>query len=112
MVASYTHEDGRTWTPAERRRSLVKTKKAIAEGEIPPPEQLGCMRCGQRMGIIEYHNHDYDHPTKFLEPLCFRCHRMLHSRYPESAKKYFEEVKAGKQFPPVIRSARKKETTG
>jgi hypothetical protein len=106
MVASFTHEDGRTWTPAERDRSYRKTKKAIAAGEIPPPEQLGCNRCKQKLGIIEYHNHDYDDPVKYLEPLCFRCHRMLHSRNQASKEKYFAEVAAGKQFPPVYRKAK------
>jgi len=28
---------------------------------------------------------------------------MIHSRYPESAKRYFAEVAAGKQYPPVYR---------
>ena len=103
MGSSFTHEDGRTWTWAQRLASLKLTKLAIKNGEIPPPEQLGCKRCGQKLGIIEYHNHDYDSPTEYLEPLCFRCHRMLHSRYPESAKRYFVEVAAGKQYPPVYR---------
>lgn len=104
MGNSFTHEDGRTWTWEKRRKSLALTKLAIKNDEILPPEQLGCKRCGQKLGIIEYHNHDYDSPTKYLEPLCFRCHRMLHSRYPESAKRYFAEVAAGKQYPPVYRS--------
>jgi len=103
MAANFTHEDGRTWTPKQRRDSLALTKLAIKNGEIPPPEQLGCAKCGQKLGVIEYHNSDYSDPVKYLEPLCFRCHRMLHSRYPESAKRYFAEVAAGKQFPPVIR---------
>ena len=109
MVTSFTHEDGRTWTPAERLRSLRKTKKAIANGEIPPPEQLGCKRCGQKLGTIEYHNHDYDSPTEFLEPLCFHCHMMLHSRNLASKEKYFAEVAAGKQFPPAFRKAKKQD---
>lgn len=108
MVAGFTHEDGRTWTGEQRRRSLAKTKLAIKNGEIPPADQLGCRRCKQKLGTIEYHNHDYDSPTEFLEPLCFRCHMMLHSRYPESAKRYFAEVAAGKQYPPVSRSVGKK----
>ena len=101
MGNSFTHEDGRTWTWAQRLASLKLTKLAIKEGKILPPDQLGCKRCGQKLGIIEYHNHDYDSPTKFLEPLCFRCHRMIHSS--ESAKRYFVEVTAGKQYPPVYR---------
>jgi len=103
MVSNFTHEDGRTWTPKQRRKSLALTKLAIKNGEIPSPEQLGCTRCGQKLGIIEYHNHDYDSPTEFLEALCFKCHRRLHSPYPKSTRKYFDEVAEGKQYPPVYR---------
>jgi len=91
------------WTAEQRMESLKKTKAAIRRGEIPPPTK--CNRCGQTEGIIQYHNENYNHPTKYLEPLCWRCHMVLHSehRAPEACKKYWEEIKNGKQYPPVFK---------
>jgi hypothetical protein len=96
------------WSGEERLASLKKTKAAISRGEIPPATK--CQRCNQTKGIIQYHNHDYSDPIKYLEPLCWRCHMMLHSehRWPDAVKRYFEEVASGKQYPPVYRRDSKK----
>ena len=67
----------KNWSAAERRKSGEKTYEAIQKGKIPKPSK--CNRCGQTEGIIDYHNHDYSHPTKFLEQMCVRCHMMYHS---------------------------------
>jgi hypothetical protein len=89
------------WTAAERRKSGEKAYEAIQKGIIPPPTK--CNRCGQDKGIIDYHNHDYSHPYKYREELCVRCHMMLHfeERSKEAVEKYWEEIKAGKRYPPV-----------
>jgi hypothetical protein len=89
------------WSPAERTAMDKLMKKAIAEGEIPPPTV--CNRCKQDKGIIQYHSHDYSHPTKYLEPLCWRCHMMTHRRFsnPLEVCEYFEEVWLGKQYPAI-----------
>ena len=91
------------WSSEERQKMYQLTKRLLAEQGIPlkPPK---CNRCGQTEGIIEYHNNDYSHPTKYLEPLCYRCHMAIHceDRVPEAVKKYFEQVKNGKTFPPVF----------
>ncbi len=90
------------WTGAQRTASLKKTNEAIRQGIIPKPKK--CKRCGQEQGIIQYHNHDYSDPIKYLEPLCWRCHMVLHSesRAPEACAKYWEEIGAGKTHPPVF----------
>lgn len=89
------------WSAEERRISGEKTYEAIQKGKIPKPSK--CNRCGQTEGIIDYHNRDYSHPTKFLEQMCVRCHMMLHSVFRSEAAvlKYWEEIKAGKRYPPV-----------
>ena len=95
--------DFQGWTSEQRLASLALTKKAIASGELPKPTK--CELCGQDKGIIQYHNNDYSHPTKYLSSLCWRCHMMLHScrRSPEAVKKYFDAVASGKRFAPVYR---------
>ncbi len=64
------------WAAAERLASLKKTKAAIAAGIIPSPTQ--CNRCGKTTGRIDYHNHDYSDPIKYLEQICQGCHIRLH----------------------------------
>ena len=80
------------WSPKERLQSLRKSKKAIEMGEIPPPTK--CNRCGKTKGRIEYHNHNYSHPTQYLEAVCAPCHRMLHRRFkdPLLVAEYFETM--------------------
>lgn len=68
--------DYKGWSASERAASLKKTKAAIAAGVIPPPTK--CNRCGKETGRIDYHNHDYSDPIKYLEPLCQGCHTRLH----------------------------------
>jgi len=68
--------DYKGWTANERLASLKKTKAAIAAGVIPPPTK--CNRCGKTTGRIDYHNHDYSDPVKYLEQICQGCHTRLH----------------------------------
>jgi len=92
------------WTGKERSKSLKKTNEAIRKGIIPPAKT--CNRCGQDKGIIQYHNHDYSDPIKYLEPMCWRCHMVLHSerRAPEACRRYWEAIAACERFPPVHKS--------
>lgn len=111
------------WTGAERAKSLRYHQVAIKMGLIQPPKK--CRRCGQEKGIIQIHNHDYDVSLRVLpklidgtateeekaeldnayEPLCWRCHMMLHSYYrnKEAVKHYFDRVRNGEQDSPVYR---------
>lgn len=68
--------DYKGWTASERLASLKKTKAAIASGIIQPPTK--CNRCGKTTGRIDYHNHDYSDPVKYLEQICQGCHVRLH----------------------------------
>ena len=97
-LRGYTVNSYKGWTAQERNASYRKTKKAIKDGIIPPPEELGCKRCGQKKGIIHYHNHDYSDPIKYLEPLCWRCHMIEHSsrRNPKACEDYWESIKKGR----------------
>lgn len=99
-------KSGKEWTKKQRNDSYEQTKIMIREGSIPDAKLVGCERCGQKDGIIHYHNHDYDSPYKYLEALCWRCHLMLHSekRNPKAVERYFEEIASGKQYPPVYRN--------
>lgn len=76
-MKDYKNEFGE-WTERERLASLKLTKKAIADGEIPDPRELGCRVCGKKTGRIDYHNWNYNHPTKYLEAMCQGCHTMYH----------------------------------
>lgn len=104
-MRSYTNEDGKTWTEAERRASYELTKEAIARGEIPSQYELGCSKCGQRFGRIDYHNRDYSHPTKYLIPLCARCHLVYHcclnNRNQALQDAYDEYIEANGSLPPI-----------
>lgn len=68
--------DYKGWNAKERLASLKKTKTAIVAGIIPPPTK--CNRCGKTTGRIDYHNHDYSDPIKYLEQICQGCHTRLH----------------------------------
>jgi hypothetical protein len=91
------------WSAEQRMESFRKTMKAIEDGVIPKAHT--CNRCGQKEGIIQYHNEDYSDPIKYLEMLCWRCHMMHHSkkRNPEAVANYFREVAEGKQYKPVYK---------
>jgi hypothetical protein len=114
------------WSAADRSRSLKLTKAARKYGWIQDPKK--CNRCKQTEGIIHLHNENYDvtlniledvfsrFPVEItkaeldrvhavLEPLCWRCHMMHHStrRNKYAVEKYFNEIKQGKQYPPVYR---------
>lgn len=114
------------WSPDFRKASLKLTNKAKKMGWIPEPRQ--CRRCGQGKGILHLHNEDYDVTfytltevfdrfpvsitseeiaklNEVLEPICWRCHMMHHSRgrNAKAVELYFQEVAGGKQYPPVYR---------
>jgi hypothetical protein len=78
------------WTESERRKSLYKTRKAIAEGLIEKPKK--CNRCGRTRGV-KYHNHDYSDPIKYLEPLCSRCHLKEHREEKTNQLDLWEDKK-------------------
>jgi len=104
MVGYFTDEDGHTWSPEEREKSYRKTVAEIKAKRLMRPKELGCNRCKQKQGIIHYHNHNYSDPVMYLEPLCFRCHQILHAAVhsPEKAKKYSKGVTNGDQWPPIF----------
>ncbi len=114
------------WSAEFRKASLKHTQRAQKMGWIKYPKQ--CNRCGQTEGIIHTHNEDYDvtfytledvfnrfpisiEPHEIeklksvLEPLCWRCHMMHHSkrRNPKAVEGYFQQVQNGRQWPPVYR---------
>lgn len=103
-LASFTNKFG-TWTGKQREDSLKLTKKAIADGVIPSQYELGCKLCGQKHGRIDYHNKNYDHPTKFLVALCSRCHLVYH--HCERAKnkdlfhRYISYIEQNGALPPI-----------
>lgn len=76
--------------------------RAVSDGLIPPATE--CARCGQKEGILQYHNENYDQYMD-VERLCWRCHMIHHSdhRCPVACAKYWETIKAGHQWPPVYR---------
>lgn len=82
--------DYKGWTAKERIASFKKTKAAIAAGIIPPPTK--CNRCGKATGRIDYHNHDYSDPIKYLEQLCQGCHTRLHRIENKQAAMNAEET--------------------
>ncbi len=119
-------KDYKKWSAEFRKESLKLTNKAKKMGWIQDPKE--CNRCKQDKGILHLHNEDYDvtyytlrdvfnrFPIEIstkeikkleevLEPLCWRCHMMHHSvrRNKQAVEGYFEEVKNGKQYPPVYR---------
>ena len=109
------------WTGKQREKSLKMTNQAFKMGLLKRPTM--CRVCGQTEGILQTHNKDYDVTLALLPkmiagianeeeieavkevlvPLCWRCHMIYHSKYRNYAayKKYFEEVKNGKMYPPV-----------
>lgn len=80
-------------------------KEKVKTGELQEAKE--CKRCKQTKGIIHYHLEDYSLPVteEKIEHLCWRCHMMHHSRRrsPDAVAQYFEDIKQGKQFPPVFR---------
>ena len=44
--------------------------------------------------------------AEVLEPICWRCHMMHHSRHrnADAVDKYFEEVAQGKRWPAIFRN--------
>jgi hypothetical protein len=111
------------WSAEERERSLKLTNQAKRMGLLEEPKQCRC--CGQTEGILHTHNKNYDvtlslvpkmitgtatedevrQVKEVLVPICWRCHMIYHSKYRNIAayERYFAEIKAGKQYPPVYR---------
>ena len=91
------------WTDKQRNASARQTREAIKAGKIAakPSE---CKFCGQTEGILEWHNPDYSDPVKYLQGLCYRCHMVLHCEHlnPQSAKEYWDEIRRGKRYTPLI----------
>lgn len=102
MSGWYKDKNGTWWSPKQRSESAKKTRQAIKDGLYTPKGV--CQRCGQNEGRIDRHNHDYSHPYKFLEEVCYRCHMMIHMEYraPEQVAEYFRQVEAGRQWPATM----------
>ena len=103
-MADFIDNQGHLWTEKERKASFEKTQNAINSGKLMAPDDLGCNRCRQKQGLIDYHNHNYSNPIMYLEPLCNRCHLVLHAKRVcnKEVEEYFEGVTHGKQWPPVF----------
>lgn len=111
------------WTGEQRELSLKLTNRAKKLGLLEQPHK--CKFCGQEKGILHTHNENYgvtlelvpkmlngtatkeeiEKVKSVLWPICWRCHMIWHSkrRAPKQVEKYFEEVKNGKQYPPVYK---------
>lgn len=98
------------------------TRRLRKMGVIPSPTI--CRVCGQKNGIIQYHNTDYDvslevqpkmlnntateedvkRLQEVLLPVCWRCHMMIHKKehHPLSYEKYMQEINSGVRFDPVF----------
>jgi hypothetical protein len=116
----------KSWSGDFRKKSLKLTQRAQRLGWIPYPKK--CNRCGQTQGIIHTHNEDYDVTyytlqrafdrfpisitpeelqklNSVLEPLCWTCHMMHHSKHRNASavERYENAVKNGHQYPPVYK---------
>ena len=111
------------WTVEQRELSLKLTNRAKKLGLLEQPHK--CKFCGQEKGILHTHNENYgvtlelvpkmlngtatkeeiEKVKSVLWHICWRCHMIWHSkrRAPKQVEKYFEEVKNGKQYPPVYK---------
>lgn len=79
MLGSY-----KRWTGKQREASYRITKKAIADGIIPPATK--CSSCGKTEGRIDYHSENYDDPINGLISMCMSCHLKLHREYNKKRK--------------------------
>lgn len=95
------------WDHDARMASYQKTLEAVKKGIIPYPTAIGCQYCGQKKGIIQYHNQDYSDPIKHLVALCWRCHMVLHSEHFASGPcgQYWADIRTGHIYPAVYRHA-------
>lgn len=100
-------KDYNGFTAKQRMHGDKIIKEAIKRGMLPPLSECSCYLCGQRKGILHYHNEDYtpENVIKDAKPVCWTCHMMIHARFdhPKSYEKYMESVRNGKQYPPVYR---------
>lgn len=101
---AYRMKNYRGWTHEERMAFNKVIDAAIKSGVLKPLKEVGCNRCGQKEGLLSYHSPWYA-SIKSIEPLCWRCHMITHlERWkPQVCEQYWEEVKAGKQYPPVFK---------
>lgn len=119
---SYKMSSYKGWTGEQRKASLRLTNKAKQLGLLEEPKK--CKFCGQEKGILHTHNENYGVTLELvpkmiagtateeeiqkvkdvLWPICWRCHMIWHSKHraPQQVEKYFEEVRNGKQYPPVF----------
>jgi len=91
------------WSPEEREAMFQLTLREIERLGMPRyPDK--CSFCGQTEGIIEWHNENYSHPTKYLKAVCYRRHMAIHCKWrvPQRVKEYFDMVKIGYTYPPVF----------
>ena len=104
-MAGYRLAQFRGWQHEERMAFCKLIDAAIAKGELKPFREVGCNRCGQKQGLGTYHSPWYA-SIKYAEPLCWRCHLVTHleRRDPQGCERYWEEIKNGKQYPPVFKS--------
>lgn len=103
-MAAYRMKNFRGWNHDERMASCKWIDDAIASGELLPANVVGCNRCGQHEGLVTYHFPWYA-SIKYAEPLCWRCHMITHLErsQPALCEKYWDEIKGGKQYPPVYK---------
>jgi hypothetical protein len=94
-----------TWKGFDHKQRMAGTKiidTAIRLGKLRPPAKG--IRCGQTDGEIIYHTDNYspDQILNCLEEVCWQCHYRIHNehRFPESCKKYWEDIAQGKMYPP------------
>jgi hypothetical protein len=101
MSGWFRGSTGRWYSGQERAAMAKKSRAARARGEHPVTGE--CNRCGQTEGRVSFHNHDYSHPTKYLEELCWRCHMVVHAEVyaPEACERYWEQIKQHGPFPPL-----------
>lgn len=92
------------WTGKQREEMDRQLNELIAQGLWAKyPDK--CTWCNQTEGKLMWHSENYDHPTKYLIGLCWRCHMILHSAHfaPLEVVKYKAEIAEGKMYPPVYR---------
>lgn len=96
-----------TWySPQERKTMARETKRLRAQGQSETQPTGKCNRCGQTRGHVSFHNHDYSHPYKYLEELCWMCHQVVHAEVyaPKACAEYWAWIKQGNQSVPFSKS--------
>lgn len=102
MSGWFLGHTGQWYSGAERAAMSSITKKARSMG-VPEAQYRGvCNRCAQDQGKVSHHNHDYSHPWKYLEELCWMCHQVVHAQVyaPAACDKYWRHIQAGGKSQP------------